>query len=407
MAQGKFIGNVNILDLRKATAETVAEIAGVGNANIAIYSPETAGLLAKINFGNLNTSVEMSADKQLDFKFGQTILGRSYFETLQVPVVPVIFGQLVIEPDVTLEMIEKGLPGWMLFGELVCPETLLGAVQSKSLRLIGQARGYPVLKKIYRESLKLDEDYLQSLEDGTELAVLGSLSLPEVLPDGMLEQKLGKLFALQGVLCHAENAGFIKTHLVEGSGPLTVIPAGFEWVEKPLVLDETLLEVLTARKLYCKERIQIEADITAAVLDEYLDAVTSGDMILCPAALKSTLARKCDLLKNRVIFYEGTLWLVDDSQVLQASYLEALEGKLTLVVTGELEIAPEIEAKDLSGRLAKVHNLGELRCRPQQMGVIQARLGLHDGTLVDSTPKVKDSPEEKAGQIGNANYLAL
>ena len=142
-------------------------------------------------------------------------------------------------------------------------------------------------------------------------------------------------------------------------------------------------------------------------LDEHLDAIASGDMILCPAALKSVLARKCDPLKNRIVFYEGALWLVDDSQTLQASYLSALEGKVTLVVTGELEIAPDIEPEGLSAHLAKVHNLGQISCRPQQMGVIQARLGLHDGALVDSTPKVEEPAEEKAGQIGNANYLAL
>ena len=264
MATGKYIGNVNILDLRKATAESVAEIAGIGNANIVIYAPETAGLMAKLQFGNLNTSVELAADRQLDFKFGQTTLGRSYFEGLKVPVVPLVFGQLMIEPDVTLEMIEKGLPAWMLFGELVCPDGLLGVVQSRALRLMGQARGYPVFNKICKESLRIDADYLNALEDGTELTVLGSLSFPEVLPDGLLAQKLHQVFAQKDVLCHAENAGFIKAHLAQGSGSVTVIPAGFEWVEKPLILDATLLEVLTARKLYCKERIQIESDVTSA-----------------------------------------------------------------------------------------------------------------------------------------------
>jgi len=128
-------------------------------------------------------------------------------------------------------------------------------------------------------------------------------------------------------------------------------------------------------------------------------------MILCPKALQAVLARKCDLLNNQGVFYEGTLWLAEDTHVLYGSYLDALEGPFTLVVTGELTIDPAVDEKALAARLARVHNLGQIRCTPRQMGVVQARLGLHEGSLEDST-QASNAPSDE-NQIGNANYLAL
>ena len=63
----------------------------------------------------------------------------------------------------------------------------------------------------------------------------------------------------------------------------------------------------------------------------------------------------------------------------------------------------------LGERLARVHNLGSIRCMPEQMGIIEARLGLSDGKLEDSTPTEttgEDMDKEGMG-IGNVGYLKL
>jgi hypothetical protein len=153
MAQGKVIDIVNILDIRKATPEAIAEIARIGNANIVLYSAETAGLLAKLNIDILNLPVELPADQKLDMKIGETTINRKYFENLTAPSFPLVIGQLFIEPDVTAENVEKGFTGMMLIGQILCPEHLLGALQSKSVQTVGQIKSYPVLNKLKRGSL--------------------------------------------------------------------------------------------------------------------------------------------------------------------------------------------------------------------------------------------------------------
>jgi hypothetical protein len=406
MSQGKHIGNVNILDIRKATPEAVAEISGVGNCNLALYSPETASLLAKLSFGNLNSTIELPVEVKVDTVMGKTTIRREYFDNQPAAFYLVVMGQIIFEPDVTVESIEKGINGLVIMGEAFCPEHLQGAVQAKTRSLMGKIKTYPALKHLRREAFELDLNALSALEDNTEMVVLDSLTMPEVLPDALFAQKISKLLVMGDIKCHAENADALKARLLDGSGPVTAIPAGFTVVDRPIVIDDDLLESLSAKKLWCQELVQIDAGVTAAVLDEHLENIIGQDRILCPQALKSTFAKKCDLLKNKVVFYEGMLWKVDDERTLRASFLETVEEKITLYVSGELTIDPAVDYKVLAARLAKVHNFGQIICTPDQMGAIEARLGLSEGQLVDST-KEEEAEEPSGDNIGNVNILTL
>ena len=123
------------------------------------------------------------------------------------------------------------------------------------------------------------------------------------------------------------------------------------------------------------------------------------------------MAKKSNWFETRAIFYDGELWVVDDERELPAYSFEMLEGKATLVVFGELRVDPAITPQTLSDRLDKVHNLGVIWCTPEQTEPIQARLGLRDGELEDST--VTEEPLRHAKipadceLIGNSGYLAL
>ena len=60
----------------------------------------------------------------------------------------------------------------------------------------------------------------------------------------------------------------------------------------------------------------------------------------------------------------------------------------------------------LSERLAQVHNFGKIRCTPEQMGAIQARLKTDEGKLEDIT-KEKKAKKEDDNAIGNVGTLRL
>jgi hypothetical protein len=393
------------LDLRKASEASVAEVRRIGNVNVAIYTAETAALLARLKIGNLNTSVEVPVDVAVKTSTGQLVINRHYFSHTAAPFFLLAIGQTIFEPDVSGEDIEKGLYGFVAIGQLLCPETLLGAVQAKSTQIIGQTKTYPALKQVMINSAVLDEKTLAGMEDASELAVIGSLKAPEVLPDGLLAQKLNKLYVTGEVTCHAENAQAFQVRLMKGSGNVKIIPSGFEWVDGNLHLDNSMLEMWSAKKLYCDGRVVVDSSVTPEALEQGLDALICENTIFVPQALKNVMKTKVDLLKSKVIFYEGELWLVDGESSLPASRFDYLEGKISVVVDGVLTVDGDVEAKLLADRIAKVHNYGVMRCTPAQMGALQARLGVHEG-VIESAAQAK-GVEENGSDIGNANFLAL
>lgn len=83
-------------------------------------------------------------------------------------------------------------------------------------------------------------------------------------------------------------------------------------------------------------------------------------------------------------------------------------GNATLVVAGLLTVAPDVEPCLLFDRLSRVHNVGEIVCTQEQMGALQARLGLDEGQFRTPEGKDKEEEEESApGAIGNVGYLKL
>jgi len=398
--QGKVIGNVGILDLRNATEVSVGDISRIGNVGAVLYSQETVGLMTRLNIGNVGSSMEVSPDAKI--VTGQVVFHRDYFKGQVAPLDLVVAGPVVVNPDVPAEDIEKGLGELTVAGPLICPEHLLGTVQSKIRQLAGPTITYTAPSRVMVGRLVLDENTLRALDDGSELVIIGPLRLPQVLPNDLLEQKIQGLQVMGAIRCHEENVQIILDRLTDKSVKVRTIPAGFELVGRPLVLDNTLLESLPARSVYCTDRVQVDSDVDPSLLDDRLEALVSEDIVICPVALRSVISRKCNMLQTRAVFYEGELWVVDGETDLPASRFDYLEGKATLVVLGELTIDPEVDPQVLAHRLAKVHNLGVVRCTPEQMGAIQARLGLSDGDLEDSTQA--EAPE---GGMGNVGYLAL
>ena len=143
-----------------------------------------------------------------------------------------------------------------------------------------------------------------------------------------------------------------------------------------------------------------------------MDALQTTRLLIAPAHLEGVLAARCDLLQTKAVFYEGELWHIEDKAELLPSRFEWLDGKATLLVRGDLRIAADIDPRVLADRLHKLHNLGRIVCTPEQIGALQARLGMDEGQLKARAAgdRGKGGPEgAKAGKDGihNVGYLRL
>ena len=293
-------------------------------------------------------------------------------------------------------------------GPVICPDRVVAALRSRIERQMGPVDSYPAGAELVSisGSLHLNHATLAAMEDRTALLVHGRLVVSEVLPRDLLERKLQWLNVRGSVLCNEENASLLRALMQDPLERFTLLPSGFRVIRRALTIDSTFLRFSTARKLYCSERVTVDAAVTTAEIDEYLEGLRCADMILAPVALRDALAPKCDLLNDRVLFYEGDLWLEESSSKLTTGRFAYLDGVATLFVDGALEIDADVAPEVLAGKLAQVHNFGTIRCTPAQMSAPQARMGRNEGELVDTSTAEKDE-EEATRRIGNIGYLAL
>jgi len=396
---GTVIGNVNILDLTKATEQTITSIKRIRNVNILLYSKTNAHLIPKLAIDNLNISLESESIPVITS--GQIVIGKESIQETNEPLTYIMAGQMLIEPDVTADDVNRMFTSLVMAGQLLCPEPAMAALKAKTKQMVGQQVSYPAGARLITGGVILDEIMLSGLEDNTVLVVVGSLRVPQVIPSELFERKIKKLYVIGKIRCPEENAPIIRARLADGTGKMDVIPTGFVLVEKPLVLDDTMLDVLPGTKLYCLAGVRIDTEVESARLDDRIEKLISNQPVLCPSALREVLVRKCDLLETRVLFYEGILWLVTGDERLMASRFEYLEGKATLVVEGDLVIDADVEPRMLAERLDKVYNFGDITCTKEQRGALESRLGLNEGDFIDSF----QSDDEVT--IGNVNHLTL
>ncbi len=395
------IRNVALLDLRTANEETLRSIGRIENAAAVLYSPQTAASVARISAQNVAAMLEAPADAQL--VTGQTTWGKRFFDDIDTPLSVIAVGQIMLESDIQPEDVRAGLDKLIVVGQLLYPDHLGGVIQGKIEHLSGQTLAYDADSRLTIGRLKLTQSYLTSLKDGAKQTVIGSVNARAVLPNELIERKLGDLRIVGALTCREENADALLSRMQGGAADVrvTVIPAGFEPVSGSVTIDAAMLEALPARKLYGSD-LHIASDVEAAALDEAVDALHVSHLLIAPAALRSVLARKVNLLETDAVLYAGALWHVDDEETLVAERFDFVDGPVTLVVTGELTIAPDVDAKLLAERIDKVHNFGEILCTPAEMAALQARKGLGHGEFVTG-----DTGDAGDNVIGNTAYLKL
>ena len=402
--QGVTYGNIGVLDIRAADGAALRGIRRIGNLGVLVYSPQSSALLSTLSVGNVGCTVEAPTHYKLEMapvRFDATAL-RNRSEPLGM----IIMGPVTVDVDVSVEDIEQGIERLFIMGPVTCPDSLVAALRAKTEQQMGPVTSYPANARFVSVgSLKLDHDALAALEDHTALKVR-RLMVPEALSRDLLTLKIQWLSVSGRVLCYEDDAPLLRSLMPHPLGKFTLLPAGFKVIERALTIDSTFLRFSATTKLYVDGRIIVDPSVTAEEVDRYLQELRCAGMILAPASLRDSLAPKCDVERDQVLFYDGTLWMEEGSTELTTERFAYLDGVATLLVEGLVTIHEAVAPALLIERLAKVHNSGTIRCTPPQMGALQARMDRNEGALVDSTV-AKEDRKTSRGRIGNIDYLAL
>jgi hypothetical protein len=405
--------NVNILDIRNTPQEDMGTIHMV-NVDTILYSKETDDLVhgsRKIEAINVGKFVEASPRAKL--LMGTANIDMEYLKFEKDPLELLSFGTTILASDVTAEVLEKKVKSIHLVeGLLVAPQNLAEKVRQKIRDDNGMVIFYDSPNyQVSTSRLVLDEEYLNGLADQTLLIAKGSLRLPHVLRDGLLKKKVRRIYALDGILCHEENAVELRSLLRDETKSIKTIPAGFQLVEEPLTINNFTLENLKSKKLFCREWVLIESSVDPKLLKQHMEKLVSNEQIFCPIECKDAISDKVDWSRSEVIFYQGDLWLIDDDRTLQSTTLESVKGKVTLVVEGQLNLPKGLDPVLFGKVVDKVHNLGSILCAPELMQALKAKLGISEGMISDTRHEHAEYEEVDEGttykSFVNVPYVAL
>jgi hypothetical protein len=402
------IRNVGVLDMRKATEETVSRHTEFENVGVLVYSAESRRLLAGTRMTNVGMAIEAPSSARL--VQGALTVSAAFLSERSTPLDLAVTGQLIVGADVGAKELDSGLGELVVAGEIVCPEALEGLLQSKLRRHTGATWTYRAGAdtRLVTRKLTLDEAFLRSLPDGSRVVALRAVEAPDILPSELLAQKIGALEARRSVRCRGENAEAIRAVLAGSRRPsVRVVPIGFEPVDRPLRLDRRTLRALPGTRLCCSETVVVADEVSEENLSNGVEGLVAEDLLICPARLQGVMVTICNLVETTAIFYEGELWRIDGEETLRQSRFDFLNGSATMLVTGVLQIEPGVEAATLFERVAAVHNFGVIMCTPDQASALQARLVTNEGEIAASTEGSDGREVEGSPGMQNIGVLTL
>ncbi len=387
--------NCGNLDMRETTEQVASRILHVNTGSVLVTS-ETRDFLSMFsnNVGNL---IEVPKEVRLKTVMADEIMGRDAFTGEVEPFLIMNMSDITLEPEVTAEGVEGSWYEIINMGNILYPEHVAGPITNKLTSNMGTLTPYRSSAQLIKGDFMLDEVYLVSLDDGADLVVTGNLRIPEPVPNDMLDRKINTVLVRGDVLCRAENVSMLRSKFDPkfGSPETNVVPVEHELVERDLSLTAGTIRSWKKRKIFATGNVTMHEDIDTDTLDTALDRLVCTGRVLCPESMSEVFSSVCDTLNTDVIFYGGTLWVVETDLTLRQSRLDLIDGTATLYNSGNVNIEEDVDARILYDRLAAVYNWGTITCFPDQMSSVEARMAVNEGTLHETSEQEESDKEEQ------------
>lgn len=388
--------NCGSLDMRETTEQTASRIKQV-NTGYVLVSAETRPLMTTFSI-NMGSVIEVPVQVKLKIVHSREVMGRDAFSGEGAALFILNSGSIILEPDVTAEDLESSWFGILNSGSIYYPEHVAGPIMDKLMDNPGDHTAYRSSARLVVGDILLDEVYLTSMANDTDMVITGDLQVVQAVSDGLIDQKIKTLHVQGKVFCCEANISTLRSKFDPRAGmPKTwVIPEGFEIVEHELSLNSRNIRTWKDRSIFATENITIHEEVDQHTLDGALGGLICTGTVLCPDGVSEVLSKKCDTLKTRVVFYDGALWDVKSTVTLQKSRFDFLEGTASLCNTGVVTIAGDVDAQVLYDHLAGVYNWGVISCNPDQKGAVEARMVVNEGVVDDTAAEEVDNGEPEA-----------
>lgn len=400
----KVIRNVNILNLSNATIEGLEGITAIEDINLFVYHERLASALVKISLRDVNLSIAVPS--VVTFVNGSYELSKSVLSSRSEPLSICVNGRTVVEPDVTEDLLSEGLGLLISNGRIYCPERLIGEISNKTRSHNGTVVPYMDGADRVLRNVHVDNRFLQSLNSGAKLVVMGTVTMSEDIDEGLLRERIDRVEFLGEAYVREEFLAVLNPKMHNPHRcKLNVIPTGAQFIAEDLVLDELSVSRLDQANVYITGDLRIADDVTAADFEKSILRLHVGGVVTCRKELKVAVYQRCDDLNVSFLDYSGKLLAIDGEYKLTKSELAYTPEKLSLVVSGVLNISKNVDPELLADKVESVANSGIITGTEEQCGVIRAKLRSNTGLVEDADDAVKEDEADSRHHDHDTEYI--
>lgn len=394
------IGNVGVLNLVNATAESIKGIERIENVGMVLYRKENAYLLTSLNIGNIGSSLEVSEG----FRFFNGVLNidNNYLDSITEPVNLLINGMVIIDHNVYPEQLKQGFLNLIVNGKVYCPPHLAGVATLLLAKGSGEIETYHgTLPRTENGKFTLTNSFLDAVEGQLNLVVNGLLSLSKDLEMEKFIEKIGKLEVNGKIMLHEHQEVFLyKKAASLASCKMEIIPDGYEVLTKQLRLNSRSLRRFKNKKLFTNKPIILEADVTREKILEAIAKIHSTSVIICHEEIEDLLYELSSLLDTEILSYENQFVIVEDEEVWSNDQFLALDHPANFIIKGKLVLDMDVSEEVLRNKIAAIDVLGEVVVRERKMkGVLHNVIRLNKGSVEVEGKRDVGSSLQNVGEL--------
>lgn len=152
------IKNTGILDLKSITEEEIERIKGIENVGIIIVPEKFIG---RISAKMKNVGVVVPYKEGMRLYSGKSTINADTLENVQEPMNIINTGKLLIEKNVTAELINQKINDIRNYGKIIVPKNIHGALMSKISENHGKIE---VLEEYIQERIKELQKEIEELQ---------------------------------------------------------------------------------------------------------------------------------------------------------------------------------------------------------------------------------------------------
>jgi hypothetical protein len=402
----KVIKGVGVLDLTTATKESlngVNEIKGVG---CLLLSENNPGLLEGVELTGIGTTIKVPEfDKNsLIMKVGITNLDQSFFKSATKPMILMLTGITALSHDVTEEVVKENVSAIYGAGIIACPEHVVGTTTYLSSGFTGEIVSYKGDMKMYIEGIKIDNQFLESLDDGTAILVIGNIDMLSDIDVELFNIKINNMKYIGDVIAYERYRSLLSGFT--GKGNIDYIPDGLIYCDDKVELSSTTCDMTDGESWYISGTLYIKEDVTEEMLKNSLKAVHCSKLI-CPRILLSTIK---PILINRpkVLSYTNKIRTYTDN-IITAEQLEYEKLSINIQVNGKLTFDESVTLELLEQKVEAIDNYGAIICDTKLYPAVMDKVRENTGT-VSSKLETGEGPNEEPKEIAivkGTGYLKL